>query len=152
MKFDLIFLIFLILLSLIENKNIFTRSTIPITGFCQPNKGYNITIYGHISERTRGVTYWIPTFSSPSNIEATCSMSGIQDSVTNAIITCFITSKINNEDVVLIKLIADGFEDLVLDSQEQIIKNNVTCEETSNAFYLSYSSLLILIFICMIMI
>ena len=139
MKFDLIFLIFLILLSLIENKNIFTRSTIPITGFCQPNKGYNITIYGHISERTRGV-------------KATCSMSGIQDSVTNAIITCFITSKINNEDVILIKLIADGFEDLVLDSQEQIIKNKVTCEETSNAFYLSYGSHLISILICMIMI
>jgi hypothetical protein len=146
MKFLLLFLINIIKIVLIENKNIFVRSTIPITGWCRRYRGYNITIYGHVKQRMRFPTTWYPTFISPLNVEATCKMSGVTDLQSDAVIECIISTKIVNTDVILSKLISDDFEDLILDEDDQLVDYNVTCtESTGSIFYLTFKKTLIFI-------
>ena len=99
-------------------------------GSCNNNE-YSFTVTGTVTKATSSVTTWTPTFSAPTNPTATCSMPAANTEANNAVITCKITSALSNSAITLTKLVADGFNDVTIASNNQAIATGKTCAGTT---------------------
>ena len=99
-------------------------------GSCNNNE-YSFTVTGTVTKATSSVTTWKPTFSAPTNPTATCSMPAATTEANNAVITCKITSALSNSAITLTKLVADGFNDVTIASNNQAIATGKTCAGTT---------------------
>ena len=108
--------------------NTFTITAI-FEKFCddsdKDNKYFKFDIQGELTADTTSETKWTPTFSSPSNPTANCIMKASKKESAN--IKCNITSAINKEDVTLIKLTAEGINELNIKDSSQSLGKDVEC-------------------------
>ena len=122
-----------------DSSTIATGKTCPLNTFTYASKTegscanneYSFTVTGTVGTATTAVTTWTPTFSSPTNPTATCTMPAATTAENNAVITCKITSALSNSDITLTQLVSDSFNAVTIDSGEQAIATGKTCAGTT---------------------
>ena len=128
----------IIIINLLLSKSENTFKPYRKGGSCEYDEMFHIFITGYLSSQTTKETKWIPTFSSPENPTVSCSMEA--SSSKTSTIDCFISSPISNSDVVITKLTADDFNDVIFDEKDNVIEYNVSCK----SFFLKFSKELLL--------
>ena len=122
-----------------DSSTIATGKTCPLNTFTYASKTegncanneYSFTVTGKVTTATESATTWTPTFSSPTNPTATCTMPAATTAENNAVITCKITSALSNSDITLTQLVSDSFNAVTIDSGEQAIATGKTCAGTT---------------------
>ncbi len=122
-----------------DSSTIATGKTCPLNTFTYGNKTegscadnvYTFTVTGTVTAQTTAATTWTPTFSSPTNPTATCSMPAATTAENNAVITCKITSALSNSDITLTQLVSDSFNAVTIASGQQAIATGKTCAGTT---------------------
>ena len=99
-------------------------------GSCADNV-YTFTVTGTVTAQTTAATTWTPTFSSPTNPTATCTMPAATTAENNAVITCKITSALSNSDITLTQLVSDSFNAVTIPADKQVIATGKTCAGTT---------------------